>query len=661
MNKKILPYLLLINIFSFSLYGKEISLSDTIFITASRIETKIKSLPLSTQLITKNEIALKSIGDVASALEGIAGIDIRNYSLVNGASTINLLGSTSQQVLVLLDGLPINSPSVGTPDLGLISVNTLDRIEIVKGPTSSLYGTDALGGVVNFITENPFNITKNPTYNINLSYGSHQTYIANLDVKSVIRNFFFTINGHRLKTNGLRTNDDALAQGINLLSGYVFDVFNKVRLNLWYENKELGLPGPKPDTSQHPIYGDSTCFTRYDRQFDTLYLIRISTETQIIPNLNLNFNTHYIINNSRFVWVDQYSLDTSLFQDFYHTKTLNGNIITRYQFTKDRTIALGTDYEHNVFSAYSQYPQDTSWNPHLSKIGLFSEGSFDFAKIFRIFGSLRFDFNSGFGNFLSPAIGITSEITPQLKLRAHLGKAFRAPTLNDLYWPNSGNTKLKPEIGSAYQFGFDFAIDKNLSLSATAFARRTKNLISWTPDTSGIWRPENIDSSSIIGLEWSAKYNPFKSIFVQCSGTLQNAKQISKEMVYYDWLSGTTRFDYRNRKQAFSPDFTLSTDISYQSNWRTTMKLSGKYTSSRNNYYPSYDSLPKITMQTKTLQPHITFSFSTYQKLFRLVNLILKVDNILNARYAEQFGNSIIDNDYPRPGRCIFIGLEIKN
>lgn len=652
----LIPFLLAVN-----LSAQVTSINDTIFVTASRIEMKIKLLPLSTQLITKNEIALKSIGDVASVLSSEAGIDVRNYSLLNGASTINLLGSTSQQVLVLLDGLPINSPSVGTPDLGLVSVNTLDRIEIVKGPTSSLYGADALGGVVNFITASPFNIVKNPTYGINFNYGSHKTYNANLDIKSAIRNYYFTINSHQLKTNGLRTNDDALAKGISLLSGYMFNAFNKIRLDLQYENKELGLPGPKPDTSQHPIYGDSTCFTRYDNQFDTLYLIRVSTETQITPNLNLNVNAHYIIDNSRFVWVDQYSLDTSLYQDIYHTKTLNGNIITRYQFSEDRTIAIGVNYEHNIFSAYSPYPPDTSWSPHLLKFGLFSEGSCNFFKIFRIFGSLRYDFNSGFGNFFSPAIGITSEITPQLKLRAHIGQAFRAPTLNDLYWPNSGNTKLKSEIGTAYQFGFDFATDKNLSLSTTAFARRTNNLISWTPDTSGIWRPENIDTSTTVGLEWLIKYEIIKRLSVQLAGTIQNAKQIRKEMVYYNWVSNTTEFDNIKRQQAFIPALILSSDIDYKSNWGSIINLNCKYTSSRNNYYQSYDSMPIIFTQTKILPQHVIFSLSLNQKLINIVNISLKIDNIFNTQYSEQFGNSIIDKDYPRPGRTIFIGIDVKN
>ncbi len=655
-NSFLLVPLLLVNLFA-----QETSINDTIFVTASRIEMKMKSLPLSTQLITKNDIALKSIGDVASVLSGEAGIDVRNYSLVNGASTINLLGSTSQQVLVLLDGLPINSPSIGTPDLGLIPLNTLDRIEVVKGPTSSLYGANALGGVVNFITDNPFNLKKNPEYDVGMRYGSYHTNGLNFNLKSAINNNSLVFDGHRIKTNGLRTNDDALAQGLSLVSGYNLSSNSKVRVDLRYENKALGLPGPQPDTSQHPFYGDATSFTRYDRQFDTLYIIKASSETKLYDNWDFEFKSQYGLNQSRFLWVDQYSLDTAMYQDHYNTKALVGNLISRYHFTQEQSIALGIDYEYDNFLAYSQYPQDTSWNPILSKIGLFTEGSLVLRKIFRAFGSLRFDRNSGFGTFISPGIGITGTLTPLLKIRLYAGRAFHSPTLNDLYWPSSGNKNLKPEIGNAYQMGFDYVPYYNLFISTTAFMRKTKQMINWTPDTSGIWRPENIDASSINGLEWLTKYQIIRSLSIQCAGTIQNANQIRKEMVYYDWTSNTTEFANVKRQQAYTPILTLSSDIAYKSDWGSIINLNCKYTSSRTNYYLSYDSLPNVIMQTKILPQHVIFSLSLNQKLVNIVNIILKIDNIFNVQYSEQFGNSIIDKDYPRPGRTIFVGINIKN
>lgn len=636
------------------------NLSDTVFVTASRIENQIFNLPISSLLITKNELEAKSIGDIATAITGEPGVNIRNYSLVNGASSISLFGSTSQQVLVLLDGLPLNSASTGTFDLGLVPIDILDRVEIVKGPISSLYGANALGGVVNLITEQPFYITK-PSYEINLNYGTYHTSIFNFSFKNHINKYNFIFDAHHLKTNGLRTNDNSQTQGIGFSSGYTFNSTNNLRLDLRYETKNLGLPGPMPNISEDPLYGDSTAYTRYDRQADTLYLIKLIGDWQIKPKWNISFNSHWARNYSNFLWVNQWSYDTSLYQDRYDSKRLVSNLITRYQFARGQNIALGIDCEQDKFSGYSQFPQDTTWYPDLSKIGMFSEGSFDFMKVFCAFGSLRLDWNSGFGTFLSPALGFTGKIIPNLKIRLHMGRAFRSPTLNDLYWPISGNTELKPEQGIAYQLGFDYTPNPNFNLSSTFFIRKTNNLISWQPDTSNIWRPTNIDSASITGLELTGKIGFAQGISFQCSGTVQNAWQIRQEMIYNDWFSGITEFDYRKRKQTSLPNIAFSSSLNIANDLGTKINIYGRYASARYNYYPSYDSLPKIIMQTKKLPAYFVLSLHISQKISNIINLILKVENLYDTQYSEQFGNSMIDRDYPRPGRSMFIGFKIKN
>jgi outer membrane cobalamin receptor len=633
------------------------NLSDTVFITASRVESRISNLPISSVLITRNDLAIKSIGDIASALVAENGMNVRSYSIINSASQISLFGSTSQQVLVLLDGLPINSPSVGTPDLGLIPINKLNRIEIVKGPTSSLYGANALGGVINLITEQPFNISK-PSYDVNLSYGSYRTSNINLSYKNSIGKYNFIADVHRIQTNGLRTNDDGLMQGIGLCSGYILTPNSNLRLDLQYETKELGLPGPQPNISQIPMYGDSTASTRYDRQNDTLYLAKIIGVWQVEPNLDLNLNAHYTINHSNFLWVDQYSFDTSLYLERYDTKTLNGNIISRYHFCETANTALGIDYAQDWFSAFSK---DTSWHPTLSKIGVFSEGSLDLLKNLHALASLRFDWNSGFGTFFSPSLGLIWRINPLLKLRTQLGRAFRAPTLNDLYWPIYGNPNIKPEIGNAYQIGLDYNPNSILSLSTTLFARRTKNLITWSPDSTGFWRPGNVDSSSIFGFEFTGKIKLTDEISFQLSGTLQDAQQIRKEIIYDDWFTGTTEFIYQKRKQTNTPNINFSPSVNIENRLGTNINIYGRYSSSRYNYYTSYDSLPRISMQTKKLPAYFILSLHIAQKLTNLINLKLKIDNLYDVKYSEQFGNSIIDKDYPRPGRIVFIGFEIKN
>jgi len=659
-------YLGLIIIFSAHfLKAQDITQIDTVFITATRFESNIYLLPVSSILITKSDISKKSISDVPSVLSGEAGIDVRNYSLINGASAISLFGSTSQQVLVLLDGLPINSPSIGIPDLGLFPVHNLSRIEIVKGPTSSLYGANALGGVINLITQNPFDIARQPEYDVGINYGAYQTSQFNLSLKNRMRNFGSVLDVHHIKTNGLRTNDDALTQGIGLVSGYSLSQFNHIRLDLRYETKEIGAPGPKPALSQKPLYGDSTVTSRYDRQWDTLYLIKASGNWQIKPNWDINLNSHYTNNNTNYLWVDAWSVDTSIYHDQYNTKTIIGNLTSRYSLEKESGVVLGIDYEHNNFSAYTSYPPDTFWNPYNNKIGIYSELIKKLTKSLSLTTNLRFDWNSDFGTFISPSIGITEFITPSIKIRTHIGRAFRAPTLNDLYWPPYGNPDIKPEIGNAFQLGFDFVPNSILSFSSTIFARSTKNLIAWSPDSAGFWRPSNVDSASISGIEMIGKIKIIDGISFQCSGTAQNPYQIRKEKIYDDWISGITEFNYRKRKQANIPSITFSSSLNIENDLGTKINIYGRYSGIRYNYYPSYnyDSFPKVivTMQTKKLPAYFILSLHISQKLSNIINLKLNIENLYDTQYSEQFGNTIIDRDYLRPGRNLFIGIDIKN
>ncbi|MEO0083728.1 MAG: TonB-dependent receptor plug domain-containing protein [candidate division WOR-3 bacterium] len=631
---------------------------DTVFVTASRLENNMMNLPVSISLIDKQSIKHNSIGDIASVLTKDNSVFMRNYALINGASQISILGSTSQQVLVLLDGLPINSPSLGTPDLGLIPVNRLRRIEIVKGPISSLYGANAFGGVVNLITENPLTVIK-PTIEVSLNYGSYQTTNAGFAYKNSVGNYHFIIDGHYTKTNGLRSNDDGKTKGFGFSSGYNLDVTKNLRFDFQYETKDIGLPGPKPNLSAIPRYGDSTAYSLYDRQSDNLYLTKLIGNWTFSPKFELQVNTRYRANKTDYLSVDQYSFDTTLYLDKYSTCSFNQNIIARYQFNQMRKVVVGYDYSHDWFSAYSKFPIDTAWFPSDSKNGLFSEISFDVLRNIYALINGRFDYHSSFGSFVSPAFGFIWRIN-KVKFRGHIGRAFRAPTLNDLYWPIYGNKNIKPEIGNAVQIGFDYSNEDNLVLKMTIFSRQTKNLIAWTPDSSGFWRPANVDSAFIAGIELNGKVKIIDGLEFEGSGTIQNGYQVRKEQVFNDWFNNISEFRYVKRKQANLPNTTFTANLNIENHLGTKIVIFGKYVGTRYNYYPSYDSLPKIIMLTKKLPAFVNLSLHINQRLSNWLNLKLIIENLYNTHYAEQFGNSYYDYDYPRPGRSIFAGIEIK-
>ncbi|MCX8015264.1 MAG: TonB-dependent receptor, partial [candidate division WOR-3 bacterium] len=440
---------------------------------------------------------------------------------------------------------------------------------------------------------------------------------------------------------------------------YDWGLVKNLHLDWRYETKEIGLPGPKPNLSAIPRYGDSTASSLFDRQSDNFYLIKLSGNWEPSSKLKLQLNTRYTANRTNYLWINQYSLDTSLYLDKYYSKILNEDITAQYYFTTNRKFVIGFDCAQNWFSVVSQYPIDTAWQPTANINGIFSEVSFDISKNLYSLLNWRYDYHSGFGGFFSPAIGLTWRYN-NFKFRGHIGRALRAPTLNDLYWPISGNKNIKPEIGNAVQFGIDYNFVNNHLLGMTIFTRNTKNLIAWAPDSLGFWRPSNVDSASISGVELMGKIKIVEGMELQCSGTIQDGYQIRKEQISYDWLTGTSEFCYQKRKQANIPNVTLTAELNVENTYGTKMNILGKYVGPRYNYYPSYDSLPKITTQIKKLPGYANFSLHILQRFSDRLNIKLIVENLYNTYYAEQFGNSFNDYDYPRPGRSVFVGIELK-
>jgi outer membrane cobalamin receptor len=641
---------------------------DTIFVTASRVEEPISRIPLSVNLITEEEIKLRNYGDISSILNNLPGIDIRAYSIIGGATSISLFGSTSQQVLVLVDGRTINSPNLGVADLGLISTDNLKKIEIVNGPISSLYGANALGGVVNIVTKNPGDFPKPGVYyDASLQYGSYHTNCIYLGTGISNNKLGLLFDANYKNSRGIRNNDDCLKQGIGLKLSYQ-NINQRLRVDLDYETKENGLPGPKPSPSKIPIYGDSTATSIYDRTADTAFSVRGEWDYDLTPKFSLKLIPIFSKNWTRFLWVDAYSVDTTLYQDRYATQNIGVSLITNCQSSNGIRVNGGLDLKQDDFQANSflydelvgNY-QDTIWQAKAQRIGVFGEANINIGKYVILIPVGRLDWNSDFGNFFSPSLGFLFPMSSAIRLRIHFGRAFRAPTFNDLYWPKSGNQEIKPEFGDALQSGMDWKGNEGQSFSFTGFVRKTKDLIAWVPDTAGIWHPINIDESEIFGISNKGEIRLLKRLIFGYSLNLFKANQIRKELVYSDWTTGTTRFELKKRRAAFLPEFTLSQEISYKGDFGTNFALEFVETGKRVNYYPVYDSLPIVYLTKKTLPFNFIVNLRMHQRLLSRIEFILRIENLFNQNYAEQFGNSLADLDYPRPKFTIFSEVRFAN
>jgi vitamin B12 transporter len=637
---------------------------DEMVVTASRTPERLGNVPVDVIVITGREIKESRAGNVGEILRGKLGIDIRSYGDLGGTSSINIRGSWSSQVLVLMDGRPLNWITLGTSDLSEIGLENIERIEVVKGPISSLYGANALGGVVNIITANAEEMHVGGSG----SYGSYNTQIYNGNAEIGSENVGILLSGEYKQTDGMRSNSDFEEIISNAKLTYKIDKASKISMNLGYNDADRGAPGPKPAPGFMPKYGDSTATSLFDRQMDEGYFADLSTDFKV-GKMRSQVKLYIDDRVQKFLTVyDAYALDWTTYKaeasDKYHTCVIGMNINSSFRF-KGTRFTLGMDARNNKFEGESLLKNTTTnevdttaWNPSSVQAGGWLEMTRKF-DLLTVNSSLRYDYDKTYGSFISPSLGFVCKLGSNSRLKLFGGRAFREPTFNDLYWPGSGNKDLKPEQGEAYELRVENQ-SLPIFIGASAFMRNVKNMIAWAPTGTGdIWQPSNLNKFDAKGVELELKADLMSGVNFGVRGTYLSATQVKKEIVYSDWVTGETRLEERTRDAAIVPKISVSSNLSYESRSSLWVGLDAQYVGKRVNYYPNYFNAPSVIMDTKDIPSTLLLGIRVRQKVARNIECSLSVDNILDSRYAEQFGNSIYDLDYPRPRRNFKIGLKL--
>lgn len=649
-------------LYIFYLLTQDVYEVEGVVITATRYPMMLKDVAVATRVIERQDIERLNPRTLGELLRSCAGMDIRDYG-TGSLITVSLRGIPASGVLILIDGQPLNSIQNGIADLSLIDVSSIERIEIIKGPTSSLYGANGLGGAINIITRKE-ELVHNSQTSVNYECAKEkipigEDYYLNFNIPLGDR-FFATINGTKSGYKGERTNSDLnrflTGSTINYRSKRM-SIISSFNLTL----RDFGVPGPKPlIDSLHPVpyFGDSTATSKFDRQMERVGLASFDFNYKLTRNVE--FQTKLFTNLQRTKYHTKYFYFTEITEDYdYGLFTSGVNTSIFYQFNRGNLL-LGLDYRRDTLNAktISGLFGETKWQAVTRNYGLWTSGNLRVRGSLNFNLSLRYDRNTQYGDFLSPQLGMVVELFPRLWLKPSLGRAFRAPGFNDLYWPNAGNTNLKPEIGDACELRLETSPKYNIYTAFSVFLRRIKDRIAWLPEEGGLWKPQNINWTRISGGEIEVRTKLGNDIKVSLDGTYLHARQKNKELVYYDYLTGEMKFEEKNRKSAFIPDFTTALKIDLPINKNLNFNITNSYTSSRENYYEDWSNLPEVVMNTKRLAGFYLLDMSLKYTFLKSLTLSIGIKNLLDTKFATQFGNSIYDYDYPMPGRTIFTKLK---
>jgi outer membrane receptor protein involved in Fe transport len=656
------------------LTAQEVTTMDEVVVTATKTKELREDIPNSVILIDDLEIKESPSTSIGDLLGSETGIDWRTRGNYGGAAqAIHIRGMGADGTQVLVNGVITNSPSLGTADVGKIPINNIEKIEIVKGSGSVLYGSGAMSGLVNIITKSPKR--DQADLKISTGYGSENSYKVSAEHGMFfLGDLGYYITANTTGTDGFRDNSDFKQNDISLK--FVLDKEEKLNVTLYgdYLDRKSGSPGPKPPAGTPlftvrgiPLYNaESANLLNEQKEKDKHFVLNIKANP--FDWLGLNIQTDYTDMESNNI-TRYYSSTTS--GNLPGSISTVGNEIFGAEASAEIdpfqgvSLLAGIQYKKydwkNISTTLDGYGNASSQligKNDLHTTGVFSEAQYRPSKYLKGIIGIRHEEHSTFGSQVLPRYGLIVNPLKTTTLKFNTGKHFNAPTPNDLFWPyedwgwgmgTEGNPDLKPETGWHTDATIEQAFaDKKFFISLTYFQWDIKDKIVWKPDSNYFYRPDNLSEYEADGWEIGTKLKPLENMTLSLNYTNTDAQEQS--------LGGAKRKARYTAENYFKASLTYWFDFG--------LDLTGilRYTDDR----PALYSLGTDTIATDTLPSYWTVDIKANQLIGENWTLSCQLNNLLDEDYdtyvqnfRDQSGTSTLSR-YPGAGRSIFFSLEYQ-
>lgn len=596
-------------VFCSSVYAYELDL-DKIVVTASKVEQTYRDVPVNISIITSEEIEKSNAIDIAELLDMISSVDILEQGSFGAVRSVHTRGASNNQVLTLIDGRPINTPRDGLTDLNQISLSNIERIEIMRGPATTMYGANAVGGVINVITKKGEDKMKTELIN---KWGSFRTKFNSISNSYKLGNFDYFASYDYFDSEGHRDNGYFKGHNANTKFGYQINDDNYISLTNGFHFSNTG----SPDRISNPDLDDRIV---KDKRF-----IDLTWDGKFFKDQNIVFKVYHNIDKLKFIETfeprDQathatkvYGTDAQFSQiwfDIWRT-TFGAN----YQIHKLNS-SSSAKHDYNLKATYVESETDFFDDDLIVKLGA------------------RWDDYSTFGDEVSPSASFAAWFFDSIKLHGMVAKSFRTPTFNDLYWPTEdwgvwggveGNANLTPEKAISYELGIGGYFLKEIKTDVTYFITKFDDLIEWRMDSAYWWRPENVGKATIKGMELEAEWVIKDNLKLNFNYSFLNARD-----------------EETNNRLTYRPKGLFKCKLAFSPNKRWDFALYGRYKTKR---YADTDN-------TLTLSPYFVMDVDVTYHLSENCDLLLRGTNIFNRRYEEQF-------DYSTPGHALMAGAKLS-
>lgn len=455
--------------------GQTARADEPVFLSVTREETPMDRLPSNISVITPEDIEAMGAKTLDEVLGILPSVDVTRTGSLGTFSTVRMRGvPSSGQVQILVDDQPLGGVSLQFVDLSQIPLDNVERIEVVRGGSSVLYGANTMGGVVHIITKR--HTAEQPTSMIGIEGRSYQTQIYRAEIGGQGHGFDGTFNASRYFTDGFQENSDSDDIAVSGKGGYTFPNGGNISLALARTDHDVG------DPQGTPVPFDQWDGDREREAIDPNGRVEKNTNTGRlkivwplgpvnVESMFYGYTQDYILRASAGAapFVDRNDVILGNDTRFY----LPGKLLLGASYERDEQLPEGGPNLHS-----------TNWGAYLQKT--ITAGSLD------ILPALRLDQHSAFGNTWNPRLSLVYRVSDDWKLSTNAGRSFRAPTLVQLYQdfpafppfsgPFNGNRGLQPETAWTYDLGTQHQLGDKIDLGVTGFYTRISDRIYGTND-----------------------------------------------------------------------------------------------------------------------------------------------------------------------------------
>lgn len=602
---------------------------EEVVITSNKYPKKQSETGKVMTIISRDQLEKsggRTLGELLNTISGTTIIGANNILGTN--QTASIRGASAGNVLILLDGIPVNDPSVISNyfDLNFITSGQVERIEILKGGQSTLYGSDAVAGVINIISKKP----AAGTFNIygDLTGGSYNTLQQNLGFSTRGRQTDLSFNYTHLGSDGFSTAHDESKTGLfdkdgieqNAINGRLgFQIVKKVKATLF------------SSYSRYKTELDASAFTD-DRDYTALNK-NLQAGTSIVYTHKLgSLHGNYNYNNAKRLYVDEPGHISNPFSSYsradYTGRTHFAEIYNSW-LLKNIEILAGADYRFNntdqsyystgSFGPYTAPPLAAKMNQFSPYVSLVYKNNKGFTT--ELGG--RWNKHSEYGDNFTFTFNPSYVIGSKVKVFANLYSAFKTPTLYQLFDAFAGNAGLKPEKGMIAEAGAAVTVTKTFRLKVIGFYRNTDDAIVYTYNPASFESKYlNVSEQKNYGAESEINYSRGKlsmdANYTYTDGETTSAfdgigNPIGKDTTYFNL--------YRIPKHA------INLSLGIQATKAIFIRAQARSVSKREEFI--YGSSPE------TLKAYTTIDLYGEYKFDKVFRLFLDLKNITNKEYFD--------------------------